>query len=104
VKGPPQQSSRCLTAEAVADLATTFSPVSRTTNSNCEPGEQELTPLRLKWRLICRGQLDVDLDGDFSFDKPEHYTAIVTMRGSMAGQLMQESRTYIEGTRVGDCP
>ena len=34
--GPPQKGTRCLTPEAVADLDTTFSPVSRTTNSSCE--------------------------------------------------------------------
>ena len=32
--GPRQKGTRCLTPEAVADLDTTFSPVSRTTNSS----------------------------------------------------------------------
>ena len=39
--GPPQKGTRCLTPEAVADLDTTFSPVSRTTNSTCERVEHD---------------------------------------------------------------
>src|SRR6516225_5394662 len=51
VAGPVQQSIRCLTPEAVADLDKTFSPISRTTNSTCERVEHESTPQRLIWRL-----------------------------------------------------
>src|SRR5216683_5775910 len=58
VAGPPQQSIRCLTPEAVADLDKTFSPISRTTNSTCERVEHESTPQRLKWRLQCIGQIE----------------------------------------------
>jgi len=104
VAGPLQQNMRCLTPEAVADLDKTFSPVSRTTNSTCELTEHELTPQRLKWRLQCTGQLDMDVAGEFTFDSPEHYTAVITAQSSMQGRLMQTSRTSIEGQRVGECP
>src|SRR6266545_55394 len=51
VAGPVQQTTRCLTPEAVADLDKTFSPISRTTNSTCERVEHESTPQRLaRWR------------------------------------------------------
>src|SRR5262249_37057780 len=53
VAGPVQQTMRCLTPEAVADLDKTFGPISRTTNSTCERVEHESTPQRLKWRLQC---------------------------------------------------
>jgi hypothetical protein len=104
VAGPTQQSARCLTPEAVADLDKTFSPVSRTTNSTCEQVEHEVTPQRLKWRLQCRGQIDMDVAGEFTFDSPERYNATIVARSSMQGRLMQEVRTSIEGSRVGDCP
>jgi hypothetical protein len=104
VAGPPQQSIRCLTPEAVADLDTTFSPISRTTNSTCERVEHESTPQRLKWRLQCTGQIDMDVAGEFTFDSPEHYTAVITARSFMLGRLMQSIRTSVEGQRVGDCP
>jgi hypothetical protein len=104
VAGPVQQSTRCLTPEAVADLDKTFSPISRTTNSTCERVEHESTPQRLKWRLQCTGQLDMDVAGEFTFDSPEHYTAVITARSSMLGRLMQSIRTSVEGQRVGDCP
>jgi len=104
VAGPVQQSTRCLTPEAVADLDKTFSPVSRTTNSTCERVEHELTPQRLKWRLQCSGQIDMDVAGEFTFDSPEHYAAVITARSFMLGRLMQNVRTSIEGQRVGECP
>src|SRR5882757_2684074 len=93
VAGPVQQTSRCLTPEAVADLDTTFSAVSRTTNSTCERTEHELTPQRLKWRLQCTGQIDMDVEGEFTFENPEHYVAIITARSFMQGRLMQSVRT-----------
>jgi Protein of unknown function (DUF3617) len=104
VVGPAQQGTRCLTPEAVADLDKTFSPVSRTTNSTCERVEHESTPQRLKWRLQCTGQIDMEVAGEFAFDSPEHYAATITARSFMQGQLMQSVRTSIEGRRVGDCP
>ena len=104
VAGPLQQNMRCLTPEAVADLDKTFSPVSRTTNSTCERVEHEVTPQRLKWRLQCTGQLDMDVAGEFTFDSPEHYSAVITAQSSMQGRVMQTVRTSIEGQRVGECP
>jgi uncharacterized protein DUF3617 len=103
ITGPVQQNLRCLTAEAVADLEKTFSPVSRTTNSACEQTERELTPQRLKWRLQCTGQLDMDVAGEFLFENPQRYTATVTTEASMAGQLMQKSRVTIEAEWIGEC-
>ena len=101
--GPVQQNLRCLTAEAVADLEKTFSPVSRTTNSACEQTEHESTPQKLKWRLQCTGQLNMDVAGEFLFENPQRYTATVTTEASMAGQLMQKSRVNIEAEWIGEC-
>ena len=104
VAGPIQQGARCLTEEAVADLDKTFSPVSRTTNSACERTEHDSTPQRLKWRLQCTGQLNMDVAGEFVFVTPERYTATLSTEASMAGQVMQRSRVTIEAQRIGDCP
>ena len=68
VAGPPLQNMRCLSATDVSDLEKTFSPVSRTTNSTCEQTEHESSPQRLKWRLQCTGQIDMDVAGEFVFD------------------------------------
>jgi hypothetical protein len=101
--GPTAQNMRCLTAEDVADLDKTFSPVSRTVNTECERVEHEFSPQRLKWRLQCTGQIDIDVAGEFIFDASDHYTGIVTARSSMAGRLVQDVRTEIEGQRTGEC-
>ena len=102
--GPPQESSKCLTAEDTQDLATTFSPVSRTVNSACAPIERTLTGTRLNWRLTCKGQIDMELTGDFNFDSPHHYTATLRSNATIAGVPMIDSETTLEGQWVSACP
>src|ERR1700722_15331754 len=77
VIGPPHESSKCLTAEQTGDPQTTFSPVPSTINSVCAPIERHLDGHELNWRLVCKGQLDMELTGEFTFDSPHHYTAKV---------------------------
>ena len=100
---PPQVKARCLTPEQASDIGKTFGPEVGTVNSNCERTEYEATARRLKWRLLCKGQLDMDIAGEFNFDSPTHYTATVTSKGWMAGSLMSDVKTELEGERVGEC-
>src|SRR5690606_8149824 len=65
-------SRRCLKPDDVANLEKTFSPAAQTINSACERAEHESSPSRLKWRLVCKGQMDMDVSGEFSFDRPDH--------------------------------
>jgi len=46
----------------------------------------------------------MDVEGEFTFDSPEHYVAIITARSFMQGRLMQSVRTSIAGQRIGECP
>ncbi len=104
--GAPAQSgikARCLTPEQAGDVAKTFGAVSGTVNSTCEPAESEVTGRNLKWHLQCRGQLDLDVMASFNFDSSTHYTATVVSKGRMAGQLISDVKTDIEGERVGEC-
>ena len=100
---PPQVKLRCLTPEQAGDVAKTFGPVSGTVNSTCEPAEPETTGTNLKWHLQCKGQLDLDVLGDFNFDSADHYTAIVISKGVMAGKLISDVKTELEGERIGEC-
>jgi Protein of unknown function (DUF3617) len=104
VIGPPHESSKCLTAEQTRDLGTTFSPVPATVNSVCAPIERSLSGDKLTWRLSCKGQLDMELTGDFTFDSPHHYTAIVRTKAEMAGMQMVNSQNTLEGQWVSACP
>ena len=101
--GPPRETMRCLRDADVNDLERTFSPVYGSTNSACEQVEREFTPQRLKWRLQCRGQLDMDVAGEFVFERPDRYTATIAAVSSMLGKTMQEVLTRIEAERVGAC-
>ena len=101
--GPPRETSRCLRDADVGDLKRTFSPVYGTTNSACEQVEDDFTPQRLKWRLQCRGQLDMDVAGEFVFERRDRYTATIVATSSMLGKVMQQVHTKIEADRVGEC-
>ena len=100
---PSQVKTRCLTPEQAGDIGKTFGPVMTTVNSTCERTEYEASERRLKWRLQCKGQLDMDVSGDFNFDRPTHYTARITTKGWMAGALMSDVKTELEGERVSEC-
>ncbi|HYA07219.1 MAG TPA: DUF3617 family protein [Xanthobacteraceae bacterium] len=104
VIGPPHESSKCLTAEQTDDLATTFSPVPSTINSVCAPIERSLNGPRLSWHLVCKGQLDMELTGEFDFDSPHHYSGTVRTRAEMAGMLMVDSQNTVEGQWLSACP
>jgi hypothetical protein len=101
---PPQVKARCLTPDQTADVAKTFGPVMSTVNSSCDRTEFDAAGKSLKWRLQCKGQLDMDVAGNFNFDSPAHYTATVISKGRMAGALISDVKTELEGERVGDCP
>jgi hypothetical protein len=73
-------------------------------NSTCERTEYEATGRILKWRMQCKGQLDMDVSGNFNFDSPVHYTATVVSTGKMAGALISDVKTELEGERVSECP
>ena len=103
VIGPPHESSKCLTAEETRDLATTFSPVSRTENSVCAPIERSLSGRRLSWRLTCKGQLDMELTGEFNFDSPHHYSGTVRTKAVIAGMPMVDSQNTLEAEWVSEC-
>jgi hypothetical protein len=104
VIGPPQESTRCLTADQAKDVVTTFSPVARTKNSTCAPIERQFADQKLTWRLVCTGQLNMELTGEFHFDGRKHYTATTTTKAAMAGQTMIDSRDLLDANWVSECP
>jgi hypothetical protein len=99
----PQAKSRCITPEQAENVAATFGPVSGTVNSDCAAPTIDAAGKTLKWRLQCRGQLDIDAAAEFTFDSPRHYTAVITSKGKMAGALISDVKTDIEAERVGEC-
>jgi Protein of unknown function (DUF3617) len=99
----PQVRTRCLSAEQAGDTAATFSPEYRTVNSDCERAEFQSTASNLKWRMLCKGQMDMDVSGDFTFDTPKHYTATIRSKGSMAGREFVNTSVAIVGEHLGEC-
>ena len=99
----PATRARCLSAQQTEDIATTFGPQMGTVNSTCAPPVLETTGRMLTWRIECRGQMDMNVQGSFDFDSPSHYTATVSSKAWMAGSLISDVKTEIEGERVGEC-
>jgi hypothetical protein len=99
----PQIKNRCLTQAEAADPGKTFSPEVATVNSSCERTEYQLTAQRLIWRLQCKGQLDMDVAGDFTFESRTRYVATIATKGSMLGRTMTASTAAIEGEHIGEC-
>ena len=101
---PSQQSVKCVTSAQAKDVVATFSPAPRMINSECGAIEHNLEGTRLRWKLLCTGQLDMELTGDYTFIDPQHYAATVWTRMAMAGRLMSETRTTLYAERVSECP
>jgi hypothetical protein len=87
----------------VADPGKTFGPQVTTENSQCEQKEFKLEPSGLTWRLQCRGQLDMDVAGQFIFDSPTRYSAFITSKATMLDRIVNETMVSISAERIGEC-
>lgn len=101
---PVEVKTRCITAEQASDVVKTFSPAFAVVNANCERDEPKFEGGKLSWRLVCKGQMDTDVSGEFNFSNPKHYTAVVVTKGWLAGQQVVNSSAAIEGEHAGACP
>jgi hypothetical protein len=99
----PTVRPRCITPEQASDLTRTFGPSVSTVNSTCKPPEFDRAGRKLRWKLECRGQMDMAVVGEFDFDSPTHYTATIASKAWMAGSLMSDVTTDVEATRIGEC-
>jgi Protein of unknown function (DUF3617) len=100
---PPTVETRCITPKQSGDISRTFGSVTGILNSSCAPTQYETTGRKFTWHLQCKGGLNLDILGIFDFDTRSHYTATVTTKGWLAGELT-DMKTEIEGARVGACP
>jgi hypothetical protein len=101
---PSRETSKCFTAEQARDLVATFSPAPRMINSECAPLDSSLDGDRLKWKLTCKGQLDMEVTGDYKFRDQHQYAGIVRTTTAMGGRPMSDTVTTLYAERVSDCP
>jgi hypothetical protein len=100
---PPMVATRCLTPDDVADLGKTFGPQASTVNSECERTVFKLEPQGLTWRLQCKGQVDMDVAGQFVFESPTSYTAFIVTKATMLDRIVQDTMVSISAERIGEC-
>ena len=72
-------------------------------NASCTPIERSVSGQKLTWRVTCRGQLDMEQAGEFTFDSPHHYTATTRTRATVSGKTMINSQDTLEGQWVSEC-
>jgi len=53
--------------------------------------------------MLCKGQMEMDVSGDFTFDTPKHYSATIQSKGTMAGHEVVNTSVVIEGEHMGEC-
>jgi len=99
---PGQERSRFLSPEEASNTAKTFTPQYRTVNSDCEQIEFKSTATQLNWRMQCKGQMDMDVSGEFIFDTPKHYTGKIVSKGSVGGRQVVDSRVSIEAEHIDE--
>ena len=100
---PPSSRARCFTPQQATEITRTFGPQVGTVNSTCADPVIETTDKTLTWRLECKGQMDMNVEGHFDFDSPTHYTATVSSKAWMGGAQISDADTKVEGERIGDC-
>ena len=97
---PVEVKNRCLSPEQAGDLVKTFGPEVASVNTECK-SERAMQAGRLTWQMQCRGQIDIDVTGDFTFDSATHYSATVATKAFMAGRKVADSSAAIEGEHAG---
>lgn len=100
---PPMVATRCLTPQDVADPDKTFGPQVSTVNSQCQRTEFKREPSGLSWRLQCKGQIDMDLAGQFIFDSTTRYSALIVTKATMLGRIVKSEMVSIAAERIGEC-
>jgi hypothetical protein len=100
---PVEVKNRCLSPQQAGDLTGTFGPEVASVNTECK-SERSMQNGRLTWQMQCRGQIDIDVTGDFTFDSATHYSATVATKAFMAGRKVADSSAAIEGEHSGACP
>lgn len=100
---PPQSSLRCLSGEQANNLADTFSPRFGGINTSCERTEYQKSEQKMTWRLMCKGQVNMDSKAEFIFHSPIRYTAAIATKSWIADQLAMDSEVTLQGEFVGPC-
>ncbi len=100
---PPRTAGRCLSAAQANDLADIFSPRFGGVNTDCHRTQYEKTDKKLKWRLECRGQVNMDSTAEFTFFSPLRYTATISTKGWLGNQQIVDTHMALEGEFVGPC-
>jgi hypothetical protein len=100
---PPEVASRCLTPEETSDPGKTFGPQFSTVNSLCERTEFKLESSGLTWKLQCKGQVDMDVAGQFVFESATRYSAMLVTRTTVLERIVQNTLVSITAERVGAC-
>ena len=89
--------------DAIAISATPGTTTRAAWYSECERTVFKLEPSGLTWRLQCKGQLDMDVAGQFIFASPVRYSALITTKATLLDRIVQQMMVSIAAERIGAC-
>lgn len=100
---PPHTSEHCLTQKELDTFSDKFANAQKISpEENCQRASFNQTATSVDWKYTCTGKFNMTSEGAVKFDKPTHYTGVVTMNGVLSGHDISNS-TAMEGTRIGEC-
>lgn len=102
--GPPETDEECITVEEVEDF-TSFAKNGPDQNVRIEKFDRSDDAVSYTMAFSGTGAQESvkgSLVGDLEFDGPERYQGTMSFQMSFGGQSI-ESRSRVEGRRIGDC-
>jgi len=102
VKARPTK-TRCITPEQVKAFVDR-APYQKTgTDQSCKSADLKQAGDKMSWRIQCTGKLPMETNASYTFDNPQHDTALFRTTVTIMGKTASSTLT-VEGRRIGECP
>ncbi len=102
VKARPTK-TRCITPEQAREFVNR-TPYEKTgTNESCKSADLKQAGNTMSWRIQCTGKLPMETSASYTFDNPQHYTAVFKTTVTVMGKTTSSTLT-VQGRRLGECP
>ena len=99
----PVMRSRCVTQEQIDGFANMVAqPTQHSPGEDCKRTSFHESTIAVEWKYECTGKFTITREGSIKFDRPAHYTGLITTKGTMMGKDVDDS-SAIEGLRLGAC-
>jgi hypothetical protein len=95
--------TRCITPEQAKEFASRAPYEKAGISESCKTADLKQTGNATSWRVQCTGKLPMETSVSYTFDTPQHYTAMFKTTVTLMGTAASSTLT-LEGRRIGECP